>query len=320
MFKSNSSAFSQISKAIEYWDEKYPKKHDPYVAPYRDKKTFDNLYSFYASLTQFVGAKKDSIGCDLGCWLGFPCLLEADSCGGQVIGIEIQERFTEQAREWLNIVGNEQVSFDYMHGNCVPLTTGSMDWVFINQVLCNALQDSFDKTIEEAVRILKPGGILVISDSNNPYTPAVKERLYNTYRTVEIGNGTQESPNGSMFRVRVNRIKKLDLELTDAEIKNLAKYTCYLWGTGIEKAALRYKVENVMPTSRFIDEHDQPPINATTGTALGNFTNPFHIAKLVEKHGLQTSVSTALTFDQSEPAQLKRSFAKNGSFFVISKK
>lgn len=75
-----------------------------------------------------------------------------------------------------------------------------------------------------------------------------------------------------------------------------------------------------MPTSRFIDEHDQPPINATTGTALGNFTNPFHIAKLVEKHGLQTSVSTALTFDQSEPAQLKRSFAKNGSFFVISKK
>ncbi|MBX2869832.1 MAG: methyltransferase domain-containing protein [Acidiferrobacterales bacterium] len=323
MFKSNSkreSARREVNKVIAYWDEAYPGKYDGYVSPYRDDVTFDNLFSFYNSFTKFVAANSNTLGLDLGCWLGVPCILESVSSGGRVFGVEIQESFTKVARDWQQQTGVSNIYFDHIDSGCIPLESKSMDWVLINQVLCNALQHSFENTISEAARVLKDGGTLVVADSNNPYCSSVRNRLSETFKTVEIGTGSQEAPTGSFFRARFAIVKQTFPDIPEEHAALIARETCYLWKPEIVEATEEFINSKKSPKSFFEIDLPRSPVNPSNGAAIGNYTNPYYLAKLIERNGLVPIINTSLSYSNIDPVALRNSLEESGSFYIIAKR
>jgi len=316
----NDKSFKDLTKVISFWEETYGEKFKGYATPYKDRQIFDNLADFYSAIALFFGSTDETVGCDLGCWLGFPAYLEAAAFNGKVYGIEIQKSFTDTAREWADVIDAKNVNFHYMQNGTIPLETGSVDWILINQVLCNALSDTFENTVREAARILKPGGSLIICDSNNPYHEPVRQRLHDAYLLAEQGNGTPDAPNGYNFRSRKNFIKQLDSNLSETDADMLAKGTCYLSNDDIKEAVVNFTSNGTKPTRQFDINSDFVPCNPINGAALGNPTNPYTLARIAESFGLTTTINTSMTRVPMAPDNLYKALQNAGSFFVIADK
>ncbi len=101
---------------------------------------------------------------DIGCGAGVDSLVAAQMVGpsGQVIGIDLTAAMLERARANLARLGWPQVSFKEGDAEALPFPDSEFDVVISNGVFNLATNKA--KALEEAHRVLKPGGRLMLAD------------------------------------------------------------------------------------------------------------------------------------------------------------
>lgn len=143
-----------------------------------------------------LGLPPGSRGLDVGCGVGLYALWLAEAVGarGRVTGIEPGADRVDAARALVGAApGGDRVEFRTGDATALDFPDASFDWVWCGDVL-HHIQDT-QGALKQMVRVLRPGGLLVIKESQAlpamflPGHPELEKRL----QQAEIARSKDEA-------------------------------------------------------------------------------------------------------------------------------
>ncbi len=169
-----------LKRKIE-WSDKY----------YRDMLVQQRRFlwpdDYVQILAKWLGIRQGMTAVDVGCGLGYMGYTYWPYFGkkGRYIGIDCSEKLLKDAaraaRDWAKGGKTEFIKADAYK---LPLDDNSVDWVMCQTLLMHLNKPQ--KALEEMIRILKPGGLLLCKEPDN--LSASMQVGYGSYPNISLEN------------------------------------------------------------------------------------------------------------------------------------
>jgi SAM-dependent methyltransferase len=140
--------------------------------------------------------------------------------------------------------------------------------------------------VSEAARVLRPGGVLIVSDGNNGLNPGIRSKTRDIWRAFEFGSSTPVHGHdvGSSYVAMREEIIRSRFALTEPEIAKLALNTSGFVAGDVVAAAERYVSSGEIPDSPF--DPDRVPVHPD-GQVIERLFDPRDLARDLERAGFR---------------------------------
>lgn len=215
--------------------------------------------------TALAALKEGETVLDLGSGGGIDVLLSAKRVGptGKAYGLDMTDEMLNLARENQKRSGIENVEFLKGEIESIPLPDNSVDVVISNCVI--NLSANKDKVLQEAFRVLKPGGRFAVSDvvTRGEMPPEIREKILLWVGC--IAGALEESD----YRAKLTAAGFTGVELEPTRIYRIDDARTFLSGQGIDVDAIASEVDGKF-MSAFVRGTKPEKANACCGPTCCN--------------------------------------------------
>jgi len=183
------------------------------------KIKYRSLICPFISLIQKVkpGERVGDVGCGSGQFL---LLLKKFAQPGYVYGIEISKRLIDNANDLFGRLPGNDYLFSEYDGRNFPAELGSMDIIFLIDVLHHVPAKSQESFVKELIQTMKPGARLILKDINRASPFVYFNKLHDLLFAREIGHEIS-------FAKAVGLLTKNGLSITEQEKRVMYVYPHY---------------------------------------------------------------------------------------------
>jgi ubiquinone/menaquinone biosynthesis C-methylase UbiE len=261
--------------------------------PERDK-ALDKYLRYYLDLFELAdrppqGLKVLEVGSGFGLGLVAVAVLGADEANGVEI-VPWQVEFALKARETLSDDLPQRVKPVVGTATDLPYAADTFDVVLSLEAVSHYLD--YDPFLDEAHRVLRPGGVLVISDGNNGLNPLIRRKTRRIWASHEVDPRTDhvERPDSPWLFVpkRERIVTETDPSLAPDVAHDLALRTSGMVRSQIEEAVRTYADRGTLPESRY--RVGTLTVHPEQEMVMERLFNPFALGREVADRGFDVRV------------------------------
>lgn len=227
---------------------------------------------------------------DAGCGFGIQCLIMRLMGSREVHGIDVSQSVIETFEKLLKILPSIEKIYPKT-GDVAKAgyPDSSFDLVWSNEAISHYYD--IPDFLRETYRMLKPGGTLFISDSNNGANPYLRWQIYRFWDRLE--NGPQGTIHGHTVTVLLREMRACIVreafpDFKEEEVESLAAGTFGRTKEEVLDACRLYKENGAWPKSYY--RYGIPPLEPNTGSYIERLICPSELTKLLQETGFKCRV------------------------------
>ena len=292
MENSGLEAIGQIQQLLQkpqsFIEEDFSPYFYRYFVRYSNPKKFDGYLGLCKYLFQVTKSKNATV-LDLGCGFGLMGTLLGLHGSREVVGYDLNEEKIECFKKLLSHLVPEVNNIKPVLGNSskIEYPDKYFDVIIANETLSHV--SDMKGSIQEAYRVLKPGGSFLIRDGNNSLflLGRIKRRAF--WRRMEYGPVDPSWLRATdiplpYFAIRQKMILDKFPQMDSLEIDFLSGSTAGMVGEEIFKA-----VEEFEKNGKITHKAVFPYRNPITGEYPEKEINPFSLKEMLQKIGFEVS-------------------------------
>jgi len=223
---------------------------------------------------------------DVGCGFGLTCVTLAALGAKEVHGIDAFPKMIDTINAYLpDIEVGDRVHVRTGQADALPYKGDSFDLVFVMEALSHFIKP-YD-FLNEARRVLRPGGLLVLVDDNNGANPRTLRTNQEVWDRFENGPPTEDIHGHRVLESYVDKrsriIRTQYPNMKDADVDMLARGTAYMTKAEVLDACAAYLERGVKPESLY--RPGRCPVEPEQGQFIENVLNPLDLKDALARAG-----------------------------------
>lgn len=262
--------------------------------------TFDrSTLEFFKNVFARVEGKDKTI-LEVGSGFGMTCLLFGLLGAKEAYGVELVARAVASANRMRDSLDPSLPVFFKQHNaaNPLPYPENKFDVLLLIEVISHVVCSDFPAFMSDMARVVKPGGIIYVSDGNNGYSPYRRKVNQAIWNRFENGPPTRDGET-----VHTHRIEKSYLEmrreisrqaapqLSAAEHDVIARNTFCFTAPEVESAAKTYAAKRSLATQAKFKK-GICPIHPIDNMYIEKLFDPFKLCDLLRAMGFKITLLT----------------------------
>jgi 2-polyprenyl-3-methyl-5-hydroxy-6-metoxy-1,4-benzoquinol methylase len=228
---------------------------------------------------------------DAGCGFGIMSTLMALLGAQEVHGLDCHRGMIETFRMYLDILPHKLPVYPHLGDvAAMPYDDSYFDLLISNESISH--YRDIGAFFSEAHRVLRPGGSLIISDSNNGMNSRVVRETWAIWKAFEQGPATANIHGHRVERPFVEQratiIRRDFPALSSQQVADLAAHTAGLWGEDLQQAVRGYLQTGQLPP--FVYREGSPALDPIQGFFIERLVHPYHLADELRHLGFETRV------------------------------
>jgi len=255
---------------------------------------------------------------DIGCKCGHILPLFLAHGAAKVWGADVDDTYLAGASVVVDAC--PEAGFVKTVAGYVPIHSESVDLVFVNEVISHVNPSYLNALYSEMARILRPGGLVFISDGNNIADPTCRPVLVELYEKWENGpDGVQTDRDvvNKCFHTRRREIIETEYPVLDpVAVRYVADNTSGLFGT-----SLRREIERYIETGALVERpyrRGQCPTNPCDyGALMERGFRPEQVEMDLAEHGI---AARQILPGELNPRNIERRRGESWNFRILGRK